>query len=263
MTATTSCALCHNVRPLLDSHFLPAAVYKNLLDPAGQIKNTIVSNGTTAAERSNQVSQPLLCQDCEILFQQGGESWVLGRRLMPDGSFRLRETLQAATPARTTASGDTVYEAGGIQDIGPEQLVYFAASIFWRAGVADWRLPIGEYEKLTLAPSLIEALRKYLLGEQPLPSDVVILLHVSAAAQPIQATFLPYPVNGDGQGFHFYIPGMLFTLVTGQGPLIEASLAHHPNRLAISSVGDDFVRQAGLRHVASSQPTERLGRKLP
>jgi hypothetical protein len=259
---TIPCALCHEMRPLLNSHFLPAALYKNLLDPNGPIKNMIVSNGAIASEESKQVSQPLLCQDCEILFQKGGESWVLARRLMPDGKFPLRDMLKAATPAQTARNGDIVYEAASIPGISPEQLVYFAASIFWRGAAADWKLPTGEYKRLGLAPPLLEALRKYLLGEQPFPSDVAILLHVSAAAEPIQTAFPPYPINGEGQGFHFYVPGMLFTLLIGQGSLLPASLAHHPNRLAISSAGDDFMHKAGVRHVAKSQPTKKLKKKL-
>lgn len=258
-----ACALCLNVRPLLDSHLLPAAVYKNLLDPSGPIRNMIVSNGTTASERSNQVSQHLLCQDCEILLQQGGESWVLAKRLMPDGSFLLRDTLKAATPSRTTGNGDIVYEAATIKDIRAEQLLYFAASIFWRAAAARWNLPVGHYEKLALPPALTESLRKYLLAERPLPADLVILLHVSAAAKPVQSAFLPYPVRAGAQEFHFYIPGMLFTLANGPGPLVEASLAHPPNRVAISSAGDDFMQEAGLRHAANSEPSDRLKKKLP
>jgi len=263
MMTISSCALCQNVRHLLDSHFLPAAVYKNLIDPTGPIKNMIVSDGTTASEKSNQMTQPLLCRDCEILFQQGGESWVLARRLMPDGSFSLREILKAVHPTSTAPNGDIVYEAASIPEIKQEQLVYFAVSIFWRGAVANWDLPTGKYTKLDLDPQLVEAFRKYLLGEQPLPSNVVIMLHISAVAQPIQTAFPPYPVAPGTPGFHFYIPGMLFTLIGGQGSLYEASLAHHPNRLAISSTGDSFIRQVGLRHAASSQPTQRLKKKLP
>jgi hypothetical protein len=110
---------------------------------------------------------------------------------------------------------------------------------------------------------LTENLRKYPLAEQPLPADVVILLHVSAAAKPVQSAFLPYPVRAGAQEFHFYIPGMLFTLANGPGPLVEASLAHPPNRLAISSAGDDFMQEAGLRHAANSEPSDRLKKKLP
>jgi hypothetical protein len=51
-----ACALRLNVRPLLESHLIPAAVYKNLLDASGPIRNMIVSNGSTASESSNQGS---------------------------------------------------------------------------------------------------------------------------------------------------------------------------------------------------------------
>ena len=47
----------------------------------------VATNLSTASEVSKQVEQYLLCQECEIRLQQGGENWVLGRRLMPSGAF--------------------------------------------------------------------------------------------------------------------------------------------------------------------------------
>jgi hypothetical protein len=181
--AAKPCALCLLNKPLLASHFLPAAIYKNLIDPTGPIKNMIASNLSKASEESKQVKQYLLCQDCEILFQQGGENWVLGRRLMPNGSFELRDLLRQATPVRTQ-QGASFFTLNTVPTVDNEQLLYFAASIFWRAAVTDWETPVGHYTKLAIEPAVVEELRKYLLGSGRFPADISILVIFSAADNP-------------------------------------------------------------------------------
>jgi hypothetical protein len=86
--------------------------------------------------------------------------------MMPDGSFLLRDTLKAATPSCTTSNGDLVCKAPSIKDIRAKQLIYFAASIFWRAAAARWDLPLGHYEKPALPPALTRAERP---SEKKLP----------------------------------------------------------------------------------------------
>jgi hypothetical protein len=39
---TGTCALCGNTATLIDSHFMPAALYQEMNDPNGPIKNMIV-----------------------------------------------------------------------------------------------------------------------------------------------------------------------------------------------------------------------------
>jgi hypothetical protein len=147
------CALCLQEKPLLDSHFIPAAIYKNLIDPAGTIKNMIATNLSVASEESKQIKQPLLCQDCEILFRQGGESWVLGRRLMPNGTFLLRDLLRQTAPTGTR-DGASFFTLNGIATIDHEKPLYFAASIFWRAAVTDWETPLVTIQESRSGPQL-------------------------------------------------------------------------------------------------------------
>lgn len=259
------CALCLESKPLLASHFLPAAIYKNLIDPAGPIKNMIASNLVTASEESKQVKQYLLCQDCEIRLQQGGENWVLGRRLMPNGDFELRDLLRKATPAVT--QGDASFFAlNTIPSVDKEQLLYFAASIFWRASVVDWETPVGHYPKLAVEPGVVEELRKYLLGSAPFPSDVSVVVIFSAANAPKQLTTLPNATTGptEYQQFDWYMPGIGFTLLTGNVPVgMQAiSVSRIPHCVAIDPKLDQRITAAGVKHAQVSTATEKLQKKI-
>ncbi len=219
MTDTANpCALCLQSKPLLDSHFVPAAIYKNLMDPGGAIKNMIASNRSTASEQSRQVKQYLLCQDCEIRLQQGGESWVLARRFIPNGTFMLRDLLQQSTPAGAR-NGATFYTLSSVPTIEQPQLLYFGASIFWRAAVTDWETPVGRYTRLGLGAAFIEELRKYLIGIAPFPADLSLTVVLSASPTPLQATTLPnVTFSGDYEQLDFYMPGIGFTLLSGTYP---------------------------------------------
>ena len=257
------CALCLQTRPLLQSHFLPAALYKNLIDPGGAITNMIVSNQQTASEESKQVKQSLLCQECEIRLQQGGESWVLARRLMPDNSFALRDILRQHSPTGTR-DGASFYGAGGISEIRPEQLVYFAASIFWRASVCDWNTPLGIYEQLVLGSEVKEGLRKFLLILGPFPDPIGILLLLSASSTPRQVVTLPVRTSSvtEWEHFEFYIPGMNFVMTIGNDGVLNASLSRSPHVIAVDPRVDARIEKAGREHAARSTPTDKLKRKL-
>jgi hypothetical protein len=183
----------------------------------------IASNRSTASEESKQVKQYLLCQDCEIRFQQGGESWVLPRRLMPDGSFVLRDLLQQTTAAGSK-NGATSYTLSSVPGIEQEQLLYFGASVFWRAAVVDWRTPLGHYTRLNLPPAILEELRKYLVGIAPFPPS----------------------------------------LLTGNVPegLKAISISSNPHCVAIDPRLDQRINAAAAKHAEQSTPTDRLQRKL-
>ncbi len=257
------CTLCLQTRPLLESHFLPAALYKNLLDPGGAIRNMIVSNQQTASEESKQVKQSLLCEGCEILLQQGGESWVLARRLMPDNSFVLREVLRQHSPAGTR-DGGSLYMASTIPEVRPEQLSYFAASIFWRASVSDWNTPLGLFKRLPVSSEIKEGLRKLLLNEESFPDRIAILLMLSASHTPRQVVTLPIriPTATQWEQFEFYIPGMNFAMTIGNDSLINVSLSRPPHVIAIDPKVDDRIEKAGREHAARSTPTDNLKKKL-
>ena len=70
---------------------MPAALYQEMNDPNGPIKNMIVVTTRGTFQSAEQFHMPLLCQACEIRFQKGGENWTLENRYRSDGSFPLRD----------------------------------------------------------------------------------------------------------------------------------------------------------------------------
>jgi hypothetical protein len=266
MSSNTNCALCLQNKPLLQSHFIPAAIYKNLIDAAGTIRNMIASNLSVASEESKQIKQPLLCQDCEIRFQQGGEKWVLGRRLMPNGTFVLRDLLLQATPV-ATKDGVFFFTLATVPTVDHEQLLYFAASVYWRAAVADWDTPLGHYSKLALDPSITESLRKYLFGADTFPSSVALTAMISAASAPRDITSLPGFASEVAlyQQVDWIMPGMGFSLLMGKTipeKVHQISLSRSPYAIVISPRLDERIDAAGTKHAQHSVATEKLQRKL-
>jgi hypothetical protein len=134
---TGTCALCGTNGTLLDSHFMPRSLYQELLQPGFAIKQIVVLTGDKTNQSGQQFSMHLLCQACEIRFQKGGEDWTLGNRYRSDGSFPLRDLLLNAVPSETKPDGSRVYEARAVAGLAVDQLIYFAASIFWRAGITS------------------------------------------------------------------------------------------------------------------------------
>ena len=67
------------------------------------------------------------------------------------GVFRLRALVEKTTPI---SSDDTfaIYSASETQDVEIEQLVYFCASVLWRASVMEWCLEGETYGPIRLGP---------------------------------------------------------------------------------------------------------------
>src|SRR5579863_4191438 len=98
MRPTGPCALCREERLLCDSHLLPKAIYRLMRDP--DLKNPnpvhVVRDGAAVAT-SKQITDYLLCEECEQQFRRCGEDWAMAQ-CYREGSFKLRESLRATTP---------------------------------------------------------------------------------------------------------------------------------------------------------------------
>ena len=162
---TAACALCGTVVPLINSHFLPAALYQEMNEPTGAIQNMIVVRRDASFQSGDQFVMPLLCQACEILFQQGGEDWVLGMRYRSDGSFPLRDLLASATAVNSNAES-SVYDVSTVVGMDVGKICYFAASLFWRAGIANWSTQFANAPQISIKTDLMVAFRDYLRGER-------------------------------------------------------------------------------------------------
>ena len=218
-----SCKLCLQQKNLQSSHFLPAAIYKSLLNPEEMNPSPYLMSGTKTIESSRQMKDHVLCADCERRFNENGERWVLAY-MAKEGKFPLRELLRRATPIRSTP-GLTTYAAGEIAGIDVDKLEYFALSVFWRAAVHDWKPMAGEkYERLELGPYR-ERLREYLLGIAPFPVNVITLISVYEEEEFVRSMFPPAagtPRREEGRPYSFLIPGIQFGMTLGNRLRVES-----------------------------------------
>jgi hypothetical protein len=150
------CALCLKVKPLRRSHLMPKAIYKMCRSQVAVNPNPIAMVGGLAAATSNQAAQYLLCGDCEQSFSAKGERYSLTNCYRPDGSFPFRDALIRNSPHRFQGE-DLYYYGSRLLRPDLEPLRFFAASVFWRASVAQWRIPpagkplrnrLGKYEEV-------------------------------------------------------------------------------------------------------------------
>ena len=176
------CKLCLIRKPLQKSHYYPRALYKALRDMGEQNPNHTLLSDTTLVRKSQHIADYVLCQDCEQLFNQRGESWV-ARNAYTGKSFRLQQSILAATPVSSADDPRMIAYAGAeIPEVDMNRLVYFGISLFWRASVHKWWLldalihsPLGPHE---------EMLRRYLLLGEPLDNRVTINVFISPHQRP-------------------------------------------------------------------------------
>jgi hypothetical protein len=212
-----TCGLCRkgNVT-LLDSHYIPAAIYKLHRSPQLQNANPIQVLDGTAYTSGKQVSDHFLCAECEDRFNRGGEAWVIPRLWRDEKSFPLREALLAHGAAETTAKY-SAFASPNITDVRVDQLSYFAASIFWRGAAHVWRVDNRPTARLALGP-YEEQFRQYLLGSA-WPKNAALIAQVSAGMEALRnsSTAPPYLMNKDGKStiYRFSVPGINFFLWLG------------------------------------------------
>ena len=207
------CRLCEEHRPLQDSHLLPASLYGIIREHSGV---PVVIQDGNAVQTSRQMSAALLCADCEQVLNRNGESWVLRNCYRGNGAFPLAALLrEELTHGAVLTQGP--YWLPSTTAVALNQLIHFAASVFWRAAVRSWvLLRCGTPVRLRLGP-YEERLRRYLLGGLcPEGACFFVVLNSNttddnAALYPPQATD-----RGDTyRRYQFLIPGLFFQVVLG------------------------------------------------
>jgi hypothetical protein len=166
-------------------------------------------------QSSHQYQTHLLCNQCEDRFNKHGEAWVTERCYRGQGIFRLRDLLGKAPPVYERG-GTKLIAAAAIPEISVSKLVYFAASVFWRAGVQTWKIPVGE-ARIELGNPYEEQFRQYLMGKVDFPAEAALLVSVSSSPDPL----LICGVHSarEAAGFHVHtlvIPGISFRLCVGK-----------------------------------------------
>jgi hypothetical protein len=221
LTYIGKCALCHREgQELQKSHFVPAGVYRVIRNEAEANPNPIVFHSEGATQTSKQTKDYLLCRDCEKRLSENGEDYFLKYCWRRNG-FRLHAILDAATPD-VIFKRLKIYAAAKHPEINVSALTYFAASMFWRAAVHEWRTGTHTSEKIELGP-YEEELRKYLMGEADFPRDCVLWVSVPDKITPFTGVSLA-PYGGRQNGIHIYklvVLGIAFHLLVGKSISLE------------------------------------------
>src|SRR5262249_31459606 len=152
---------------LRDSHLLPRSLYKTLRTTEVTNPNPIFLNSTRAGQTSKQITDHVLCGDCEGLFNANGESWMMTQIARP-GRFPLQEAIRE-TPCLFANASFAVHSCTSVCKIDLNKTTYFALSVFWRASVHRWRVE-GREIKIELGP-YTELIRKFLRGTGNFPQN--------------------------------------------------------------------------------------------
>ena len=243
---------------------MPRSLYQELVEPNFAIKQMVVLKADKTHQSSQQFSMHLLCQACEIRFQQGGEDWTLGNRYRSDGAFPLRDLLLSAAPVETKPDGSRVYEARAVTGLAVDQLIYFAASIFWRAGVTDWKVQFADAPKIDLDVPLMTELQQYLLRKAPLPSRVSVFVAVDETPAPWRAMWSPKKQNDRPLlRYSFYIPGIIMELgVDLPRELRIPSISDPKELIVLSHSVHSYVAAMGAELVETSEVSKSLAKHL-
>jgi len=257
-----TCALCAvQVPKLLNSHLMPAALYKLLRDPEGPgSPDPIIVGGGRSVTSSAQVSQPLLCYDCERRFGRH-ESWMLRHCARPQ-TFLLRDGLSGAPSLRLSSRNVLACDINSSYPEAAGHLEYFAASIIWRSAVVSWRIGSRVMRTLQLGPYL-EEFRRYLIGEEPFPADAALSVFVDSQPRPSLSLVFPFSGRfGPATRHIFAIPGVRFVLFVGkQLPAENRAMAVNsdgPKVLFLEDFALSSFQQWQLNLVKVSPPVSRL-----
>jgi hypothetical protein len=245
------CALCRQTKHLRDSHLLPAGVLRLLRDDSLKNPNPFLMSLDHVGQTSSQAKQYLLCGDCEQRFSEKGEKWIINHCYHEsDRSFQLRDRLNAAKPIFSGSNGGA-YDASKIGGIDIEKLVYFSASVIWRASVRNWQLQKQPYGAIQIGAGHQEELRQYLLGKAPLPQNAVSIVYVSTSDVPPLMVGYPDSLHDVHKDIHrFYIPGIWFHLILGEGLSDDERhmcILRSPNHpICLHVMGDALIHQIGF-----------------
>src|SRR5580692_4044600 len=99
--------------------------------------NPVLVTPTQATMKSFQISEYFLCPDCENLLRLRGEEWVLDIGFRGASTFPLQAALSKAEPL-AVLSQLSIIDGKPAAGIDLDQLIYFAVSVYWRAGARKW-----------------------------------------------------------------------------------------------------------------------------
>jgi hypothetical protein len=254
---TADCGLCPATGvKLIDSHFMPKALYKLARDDRHKNANPVLIGGGKAALSSKQASDYFLCRGCEDLFSNNGESWVLNNCWRDDKTFRLRDRLVATSSLPGSEPDTQIFLMDSVPGIDADKIIYFAASVFWRGAARSWTVGDREYPQLAFGDYEME-FRKFLLGKGAFPAGASMLIFVGSSMTEIENNISAFPkliVAKDGLIFKLRIPGITFYLGLGSVELMKSSSVHVKGRpIYMTKENDQFNFKSFAEEYAQSQ----------
>jgi hypothetical protein len=257
------CALCHEEKELQDSHYIPRAFYRRShATVGGQTVAPVMMNSGLTMYQAAQVKTYLLCSDCEQRFSRLGESWVGACSLQRDGVFPLRDLLLQQTPLPAPEAENPWYFGAYLPQLRAEALNYFAASVFWRGAVHSWSRAAAEPE-LALPTQAVEDLRLFLLGKDPFPDKISILLE---AHRNPEAMF-NYPRGlscEDEVRLTFTVYGLTFYLsmptAYPDGEPLALSLSRFPFPMMLAEIAGNAIFERSIQKAGSSVQKGKLAK---
>jgi len=210
------CKLCLEMKPLQESHFIPAALY-----PRGRKLSIATRDRRLVAldSKDKHIKDYVLCSDCEQRFDRNGESEVLYWVSPKSKTFRLRERLKLALPRDYNPSDpDQSINRYSGNDIGVnvEKFAYFAISVIWRGAAHDWVLPDGKMRPHDALGDFVEPMRLYLLGQASFPPHTSVIVIVGSDDESRRVWTIPGAhVEADCLNFRFQIFGVMFRVLMG------------------------------------------------
>jgi hypothetical protein len=213
----SKCGLCKKDAELKISHLMPKSLYRALRDAFPESgRDLVFLNKQTgnAIFTDHQVKIPFLCFSCEQRFNKYGENHVVRECHRGDGKFILLNKLKSLN-ASIIHNGEKWINPAHHQILHPDQYLYFAASIIWRASTGNWGDEYSSYKE-ALGDKYQEQIRTFLLGETVFPKDVYIAIYVDNDRDIFPVISFPTVTKKDGYHHHiFYIPGIKFSIIIG------------------------------------------------
>lgn len=241
------CKLCLEEKDLQKSHLIPAGAFKSLRARQSPNPNPLVVTTDWIGQSSEQAAAYVFCRECEDVFNDGGERWLIPRLAQLDG-FPLYDTLTKAQPFYR--DGDfSAYQASSIPRFDVPKIIHFGMGIFWKASVRNWgnrgpeiQIALGDYA---------EPMRQFILGRAPFPAGTYLSVCVLPPTVPLLGVLMPIRTKQrEFHRFKFYVPGIEFSLNVGrQVPLEirEACIASGSFGLVTSS--PEFAKTMGKNYV--------------
>jgi hypothetical protein len=260
------CKLCLQTKDLQDSHYLPKGAYKVNRAPALNNPHPVVLSNDELLQSSAQLSDYLLCSDCEQRFSKNGEAWVLGNVPRNYGEkFPILDGLSAEVPLLTDG-GTKVYAGAKSKLLDMEKIVYFAMSVFWRGAVHNWKSTLRSEAPDVHLCAYEEPIRQFLLGTSSLHDDVALTVYVCPNGSVLNALLVPWEAHlPECSRYLFYISGLGFTLhfVDKLPQHFRKTCAYHsPDKvIALSTEFENLIREI-LRDQVKNRDNSRVKKML-